>query len=190
MKKILAVMLFLTLSIIAQNADKLSFPMSMTDINGVKHDIIGTNTGLKFKGLEGKVVFLEFFGYECPPCLASIPHLIDLKKKYKDKLAVVAVEVWGLNNKQLKVFAKRKGINYIIGSSEKAQLLISYMQQRAKWKGSVPFFVAMDTKGNVKFFQAGMLPESFLEELFQELSDEQTSSKNDSNSTKEINATK
>lgn len=144
--------------------------LSITDIQGVSHQITGTEEGLDIKGLEGKIVFLEFFGHRCPPCLASIPHLIKLQKKYKDKLAIVAVEVQGLSNDALKAFAKEKGMNYIVVADEKAGNFVSYIAQRAEWRGSIPFMVALDTKGTVQFVQAGMLSEPSLEELIKQLS--------------------
>ena len=143
--------------------------MSITDIKGVTHQITGTEQGLKIKGLEGKIVFLEFFGHKCPPCLKSIPHLIKLQEKHKDKLAIVAIEVQGFSNKQLTNFAKEKGMNYIVVSDEKAGSFTNYIGQRAEWRGSIPFLVALDTKGAVQFVQAGMLPESSLEELIKQL---------------------
>ena len=143
--------------------------MSMTDVNGKTYQVTGTEQGLKIKGLEGKIVFLEFFGHKCPPCLASIPHLIKLQKKYKNKLAIVAVEVQGYNNSQLQKFAKKKGMNYIVVADEKANGIVDYISTRAQWQGSIPFLVAMDKKGDVQFVQAGMLPESSLEELITQL---------------------
>ena len=144
--------------------------MSITDIKGVTHEITGTEQGINIKGLEGKIVFLEFFGHKCPPCIKSIPHLIKLQEKYKDKLAIVAIEVQGYNNKQLTEFAKKKGMNYIVVSDEKAGNFTNYIGQRAEWRGSIPFLVALDTKGAVQFVQAGMLPEASLEELIKQLS--------------------
>ncbi len=167
MKKIFILAFLLFGSLYAQSQQPV---MTLTDINGVAHEVTGTDEGLKIKGLEGKVVFLEFFGHRCPPCLASIPHLIDLQKKYKDKLAVMTVEVQGLNNSQLAEFAKEKGINYIVIAEEKAGNFVNYIAQRAQWKGSIPFLVALDTTGNVQFVQAGMLPESSLEALIKQLS--------------------
>ncbi len=168
MKKLLAstVLLFALLSstLIAQDHQ-----MSMTDINGKTYTVTGTEQGLKIQGLEGKIVFLEFFGHKCPPCLASIPHLINLQKKYKNKLAIVTVEVQGYNSSQLKTFAKGKGMNYIVISNEKASGVVDYISQRAQWQGSIPFLVAMDKKGDVQFVQAGMLPEASLEELIKQL---------------------
>ncbi len=153
----------------AENENPLA-EMTMTDITGKTYDVTGTEQGLNIKGLEGKVIFLEFFGHKCPPCLASIPHLIKLQKKHQDKLAIVAIEVQGYNNEQTKKFAKEKGMNYITISEEKASEVVNYIQQRAQWKGSIPFLVALDTKGDVQFVQAGMLPEASLEELISQLS--------------------
>lgn len=144
--------------------------MSMTDVTGKTYKVQGTEQGLTIEGLEGKVVLLEFFGHMCPPCLASIPHLIKLQKKYKDTLAVVSIEVQGYNTKQTADFVKEKGMNYIVASEETASKLVNYIQQRAQWRGSIPFIVAMDTKGDVQFVQAGMLPEASLEDLVNQLS--------------------
>ena len=173
MKKLLTTSLLLlsllTYTQAAENETPLA-EMTMTDIKGKTYDITGTEQGLLIKGLEGKVVFLEFFGHKCPPCLASIPHLIKLQKKHKDKLAIVSIEVQGYNQEQTKKFAKEKGMNYIVVSEEKASELVNYIQQRAQWRGSIPFLVALDTKGDVQFVQAGMLPEASLEELISQLS--------------------
>jgi predicted transcriptional regulator len=61
-------------------------------------------------------------------------------------------------------------MNYITISEEKASEVVNYIQQRAQWRGSIPFLVALDTKGDVQFVQAGMLPEASLEELISQLS--------------------
>ena len=168
MRKILtSALLIFSLFTFIQAADKPV--MSITDIKGVTYQITGTEQGLTIKGLEGKIVFLEFFGHKCPPCIKSIPHLIKLQEKYKDKLAIIAIEVQGYNNKQLTEFANKKGINYIVVSDEKAGNFTNYIGQRAEWRGSIPFLVALDTKGAVQFIQAGMLPESSLEELISQL---------------------
>jgi thiol-disulfide isomerase/thioredoxin len=159
----------LTYTQAAENEKPLA-EMTMTDITGKTYDVVGTEQGLNIRGLEGKVIFLEFFGHRCPPCLESIPHLIKLQKKYKNKLAIVSIEVQGYNQEQTKKFAKEKGMNYIVVSEEKASELVGYIQQRAQWRGSIPFLVAMDTKGDVQFVQAGMLPEASLEELISQLS--------------------
>ncbi len=173
MKKLLTT-IFLLLSLLtytqAAGNEKILAEMTMTDITGKTYDVMGTEQGLNIKGLEGKVIFLEFFGHKCPPCLESIPHLIKLQKKHKDKLAIISIEVQGYSHEETKKFAKEKGMNYIVVSEEKASELVNYIQQRAQWRGSIPFLVALDTKGDVQFVQAGMLPEASLEELISQLS--------------------
>jgi thiol-disulfide isomerase/thioredoxin len=170
MRNLLATLLIFSLTSFVQAEEKPLAQMTMTDVTGKTYNVTGTEQGLKIQGLEGKVVFLEFFGHQCPPCLASIPHLINLQNKYKDKLAIVSIEVQGYNNAQTTAFVKEKGMNYIVVSEEKAPQLVNYIQQRAQWKGSIPFLVALDTKGDVQFVQAGMLPEESLEELISQLS--------------------
>jgi thiol-disulfide isomerase/thioredoxin len=107
MKKLLIAALFfasfLTMTQAAED-EKVLADMSMTDVTGKTYKVTGTQNGLSIEGLESKVVFLEFFGHKCPPCLASIPHLIKLQEKHKDKLAIVAIEVQGYNNKQTAKF--------------------------------------------------------------------------------------
>jgi len=155
-----------------------SFPqMSFTDTKGKTYNVQGTEQGLNIEGLEGKVIFLEFFGHNCPPCLASIPHLIKLQDKYKDTLAIVSIEVQGFNAEQVTNFAKEKKMNYIVASEDTAAPMVRYIQQRAQWRGSIPFLVALDTKGNVQFVQAGMLPEASLEDLISQLSETKENTK-------------
>jgi len=167
-KLLLAALMLLTFSSISQAASAQPV-MTITDIHGVAHQITGTQEGFKIKGLEGKIVFLEFFGHRCPPCLASIPHLIDLQKRYKEKLAVISIEVQGLAEAQLKQFVQTKGMNYIVVSNEKAGIFTNYVAQRAQWRGSIPFMIALDKKGNVQFVQAGMLPEATLDTLVKQI---------------------
>ena len=153
----------------AENSTHLSM-MSITDTNGKKYIVKGTDEGLIFEGLEGRVVFIEFFGHNCPPCIASIPHLISLQEKHKDKLTIIAVEVQNYTDKEVKLFAKDKGINYITVAGSNADRFIQYISQRAEWSGSIPFTLAMDIRGDVQFVQVGMIPEETLDGLVEELS--------------------
>ena len=40
---------------------------------------------LKASDLKGKVVFFEYWGINCPPCIASMPHLQELQEKFQSK---------------------------------------------------------------------------------------------------------
>ena len=135
-------------------------------IDGKKYEISGTPNGLNIPGTEGKVVFLEFFGHRCPPCLATISHFIKLQNKFKDKLVILAVEVQGYNTKALKHFKQNAGINYTLFSGQENRLLVSYIAQRAQWQGGIPFLIVMDTKGEVQDIREGIPHnDAFLESL-------------------------
>ena len=144
--------------------------LSFKDINGKTIGVKGAEQGLDIPSLKGKVVFLEFFGHKCPPCLISIPHLIEIQEKYKDKLSIVSIEVQGLDEKGLKEFVAEEEINYTTATDTSARKLVNYIAARAEWSGSIPFMVAMDTKGDVQFVQAGMIPQDYLEGLVKDLS--------------------
>jgi len=145
--------------------------MSMTDTDGNTYTVRGTNNGLSIDELEGKVIILEFFGTRCPACIKGVPHLINLQNKFKDKLAIVSFEVQRHDDATVKAFAKEKGINYITIANENAGEVVSYVANRAQWKGAIPFMVALDTKHEVQFVQVGMLPEDSLEQLVKDLSE-------------------
>ncbi|MDQ7084957.1 MAG: TlpA disulfide reductase family protein [Sulfurovum sp.] len=165
MNKLLTTLLFFSLTYFIQAEKASTFETAITDSTGKVYKVIGTDKGLQIQGLEDKIVFLEFFGHKCPPCLASVPHLIDIQKKYQDKLAIVAIEVQGYNTKEVAAFAKKRGINYYTVSAETATALVDYIQQRAQWEGSIPFLVALDTKGEVQYVKSGLLSEPRLEEM-------------------------
>ena len=167
MKKIALIMLFVSLFSVANGADD---KMIVTTTNGKTLTIIGTEAGLNVEEHKGKIIFLEFFGHRCPPCIRSIPHYKRLQAKYKDKLAIIAIEVQGLGNAELKEFVKTEGINYATVSHEKAGNLVPYIARRAQWEGAIPFLVVLDQEGGVQLVQAGMLPETSLENLIEKLS--------------------
>jgi thiol-disulfide isomerase/thioredoxin len=168
MKKIVAIALLLAsfLTLVQAAEDHLT----MTTTEGKALHITGTTTGLIFEEYKGKIVFLEFFGHRCPPCLASIDHYKRLQEKYKDRLAIIAVEVQGFDDAQLKDFVKEKGINYITISQKNAGDVIPYISARAQWQGSIPYLLILDKKGDVQLAQAGMLPEEGLKEKIEQLS--------------------
>ncbi len=175
MKKLL-VLLFIFTSFLAtaqaQEKQKKT-EITITDLNGKNYTVKGTPEGLDVAEAKGKVLFVEFFGHNCPPCLMTIPHFRNLYAKHKDKIEILAFEIDSqdpLTEQQLKAFAQRKQINYPIFYTPKNRLFVSYLAQRAQWNGSIPFLVALNSKGEVRYIQAGLIPEDVLEKMFLELS--------------------
>lgn len=65
--------------------------------------------------VKGKIVLLNFWATWCGPCRAEIPDLIELQKKYKDRLAIIALATDEDEPAEVKKFAQKAGINYRIG---------------------------------------------------------------------------
>ncbi|HXU48681.1 MAG TPA: TlpA disulfide reductase family protein [Candidatus Binatia bacterium] len=64
----------------------------------------------------GKVVLLSFWATWCPPCRLEIPELIDLQKRYKDKLQIIGISMDDTDTpaeiKHVHDVATELGINY------------------------------------------------------------------------------
>lgn len=61
---------------------------------------------------KGKIVLLNFWATWCGPCRAEIPDLVDLQKRYADKLEIIALATEEDDPDVVKHFVQRSGINY------------------------------------------------------------------------------
>ena len=169
MKKFAVLLLALCLSAGLLQAKDPAPGLTLTTLSGKKLQVHGTTNGLDIDKYKGKIVFLEFWGTHCPPCLMSIPHYIELTKKYGDRLAILAVEVQDTPAPVLKKFVQTHGINYDVVDYRTGQPLVAYISQRTGWKGSIPFLTIFDDRGNYVTSQVGLLPQEALEGVIKTL---------------------
>jgi cytochrome c biogenesis protein CcmG/thiol:disulfide interchange protein DsbE len=118
---------------------------------------------------KGSIVLLDFWATWCPPCLMSIPELVGLQQKYREKgLVVFGISLDDpeqISNGDLLDFKKRLNINYKI--------------LRADWKvmedyfgsgsASIPTMFVIDREGRIVEKHIGFRPgivEESLKELF------------------------
>ncbi len=141
---------------------------TLETIDGKTLNIKEIPYGLEIKEFKDRPIFLMMFGYRCPPCLREIPRLIEFSKKHKD-LAIVAIEVQGLNSSELKDFVELRNINYNVVTGNANMDFISYIQYKADWQGSIPFLLGINRSGEVKIVQVGGLFDSQLELAYKEL---------------------
>jgi thiol-disulfide isomerase/thioredoxin len=140
------------------------FNLKTTDGKDIK--IIVTKQGWEFKGLEDKVVLLNFFGTWCPPCKAEIPHLLNIRKKLEKDFEVLSVDVGkrggGLNTQdELDAFILEYGITYpIVTAADNAKLFGAVRELNPS--GSIPFMILFNKKGEYVQKYIGMQPEEML----------------------------
>src|SRR5215468_3047312 len=92
---------------------------------------------------KGKIVLLNFWATWCGPCRAEIPDLIELQKKYKDQLDIIAPSTDEDDAAEVKRFAQKAGINYRIGMATDSL--------RTKYGGipALPTSFVIDPQGRV-----------------------------------------
>jgi len=145
---------------------------TLPTMNGDSLHIDETENGIVFQEHKDKVIFLIFFGHRCPPCVAEIPILKEITSEQNKDLEIIAVEVQGLSTEQLKVFQKKKSINYTLlsGNNKIVSKFTNYIRKRSQWRGSIPFLVALAPNGEVKVVQVGGLSKNTFNGIYSKLS--------------------
>ncbi len=164
MKKIIISLLILL------NITLHSQEMEMIDTNGKSYKVSAQNDEFKIEGMEGKVVFLEFFGLNCPACKELMPTLISLQEKYPNKLNIMGIEVQNNDIKPINEHKAHYGINYDTFSNYDVGFVVRYIANKAEWKGAIPFLVAIDSKGKVQALKVGVTPKEELEAYIEKYS--------------------
>ncbi len=143
---------------------------TMTSTSGVTLNATAIIGGLVFDELKGKIVFLEVYGYRCSYCIKAINPYNKLQEKYKDKLAIVSIEVGGLNSEQLKKFDKDHNVKFLDITKKEAGDLVPYVSQLGKFQGMVPFLLIFDKHGKLYQSKSGPVSNAEIESIITKLS--------------------
>ena len=134
--------------------------LTLTDTEGKSYQLEATANGIKFDGLENKIVILDFFATWCPPCRAEMPHLVSLQNKYKGKIQILSVLMEeDKDNQDVISFAKEHTLNFPILNSKENFML----SQALGGIRSLPTLVMYDKQGNYFTHYVGAAPEEMIE---------------------------
>src|SRR5207237_651391 len=98
---------------------------------------------------DGKIYVVEFWATWCPPCRASIPHLSELNKRFKDK-GVVFIGVTDEEPTKVKPFVQNMGekMNYTVAIDDSKQTGAAY----AWGIRGIPSAFVIDRKGKAVWY--------------------------------------
>jgi peroxiredoxin len=123
-----------------KTGDKI-FSFKERDMNGNKYSL---------KELKGKVVVLNFWFINCPPCRQEIPDLNEMKASFADK-DVVFIAVALDEKYDIETFLKTTPFNYNIIDNGR------YIANQYRIT-SYPTHVVVDKEGVIKFHTSGLAP--------------------------------
>jgi thiol-disulfide isomerase/thioredoxin len=142
---------------------KENYIFKFKDLDGNKIVLNTFTQGIHFSSTKGKVILLDFWGNECPPCLMEMPDLIALQKRFKKDFQIISIQVQTrISDDGLRAFAKSKGIDYpIINNSDPEVFKFSdYISAKTGWKGLIPYAIMFDKSGKAMKVYLGLKSKS------------------------------
>lgn len=101
----------------------------------------GTQTLSQYNG---KVVYLFFLGYNCPPCIGNAPATqSQIANKYGDDVQVLGLDVWNGSTGNLTNFQVQTGVTY--------PLLLNASSVGSDYKAYNDYSVVIDQNGKIAY---------------------------------------
>jgi len=128
---------------------------TLKSIRGKVIHIAKQPKGYAFPEYRGKVVILEMFGKDCPHCINQLPIIKKIRRKYRGRLEVIAIQSQDRMSKFVaRDYINRYEIKYPIVEGEDAVNLQRDVQEQFEWTGILPYTLIIKD-GMVNYFHAG-----------------------------------
>ncbi|MBJ6610103.1 MAG: TlpA family protein disulfide reductase [Candidatus Thiothrix moscowensis] len=103
----LSVLFLASVTSVASAAQAPNF--SFKDIDGQQH---------QFSEYRGKWVIVNYWATYCGPCVAELPALNSIARRYKDEVVVLGMEAGETSVDELKQFAEQRRISYTVAPTQ------------------------------------------------------------------------
>jgi len=106
------------------------------------------NESVDLAALQGKVVLLDFWATNCPPCIEELPNIIQLHRDFRDRgFEVIGISLDG-DDSLVASFTQRAGMSWrqIVDPTDVQKLRDLYMVE------TIPSLYVLDREGNVAQF--------------------------------------
>lgn len=115
MKAICLSVVFGLLALPAFAGKKEAAPVPDVSVEDVRWGEVVNDVEFDESSLEGKIVVIEEWGVNCPPCIASLPHMAKMSKRYLKKgVVVVGLERQGSAKEQILDVIKKPRVKYAV----------------------------------------------------------------------------
>ena len=132
--------------------------LKTTDEKVIK--LTALDNGIKFNDYEGKIVLLDFFATWCPPCLAEIPHLVEIQNTFKDHVQIIGVLMEeSKSNEEIEEFRHNKNMNFPVTNSPEN----FHLSDALGGIKSLPTMVMYDKNGEYFTHYVGAAPQEMIE---------------------------
>ncbi len=117
---------------------------SLTSIRGKKIHIKEMSNGFIFPEYRNKIILLEMFGKDCPHCLKELPTIKKIRRRYRGKLEVIAIQAQGkMDRFTAKNYINGHQIRYPIIEGDDAKNLQYFIQKTYGWRGILPYILVV-----------------------------------------------
>ncbi len=114
--------------------------------------------GLKIKEFPNKVIMIDFFGANCPPCIAEMPELVKFQNVFGKSVQLIGVQSASKrSDSAMQKFVRKHHLNYPVVNLDEAEALIFYAQKYTDWNGVLPYKLLYDFDGSLSYRLYGMM---------------------------------
>ena len=164
LRTIIATILFAGATLAAQTSNDYTYKAK--EIR--KSDVWINGGPLNLRSLRGKVVVLDFWAFDCEPCIETMPHIVELHEKYaKDGLVVIGIHTpradYEKDVAKLREAIVRMGIKFPVAVDEKQKMFRDYLCDL--W----PSQFVIDRAGMVRYSHGGVGRYADMKEVVQDL---------------------
>jgi thiol-disulfide isomerase/thioredoxin len=133
-----------------------------------KSDVWLNSRPFTLKSLRGKVVVVDFWAFDCEPCIQAMPHVVDLYNRYgKDGVVIVGVHTpradYEKNIEGLRAAIERMGIGFPVVVDNRQKIWRDYACDL--W----PSQFVIDRDGFVRYSHGGVGRYEEMEQTIQRL---------------------
>lgn len=106
---------------------------------------------------KGKVYVIEFWATWCHPCLAGMPHLSGLAQEYKDKVTVIAIDIYESKSKpkksakQVKAFVDSMGskMDFNVAIEDSSFTVVDWIKATGEENSGIPITFVVNADGKL-----------------------------------------